>query len=134
MRVVVFGAALQSFPDIAAEHILAAHDFHGLHNGAADDGFAESGAKALKPTVGVFGYFAVEADNLAGEHKPPRGGIDEGGLRLAAVLVPFAGEDFFGDQAVGGVCVGHSQKRFGEAHKRDAFVVGQSKLQEECVK
>ena len=125
-------AALQGFLDRPSKDELFAHDAHRLHHGGADDRLAaladqaaDEGGRALLGAV-------RRADDAAGEHQAPGGGVDEPGVRLALVGAPVAGADLLGDQVVAGGGVRHAQQRFGEAHQGEAFGIGQAELLEEA--
>jgi hypothetical protein len=46
---------------------------------------------------------------------------------------PITGRELLGNQPVGGRIIGNAQQRLGDAHERDAFLIGQSELLQEGV-
>ncbi len=48
------------------------------------------------------------------------------------MIAPFAGGDLLGDQCIGGVGIGDTQQRFGEAHEGEAFGIREAELLQEA--
>ncbi len=64
---------------------------------------------------------AARVDELAGDQKSPRRGVDEQRRAAPDVRAPVALRDLVADQAVARGGVGNAQQRFRQAHQRDAF-------------
>ena len=59
-------AAIGAFSNGSAQDILAAHNFHGLHNGGANYWLAQCGGQALEPAISMLSDLGIQADKLAG--------------------------------------------------------------------
>ena len=129
---VVAPRALERLFDGAAEHELLAHDPHRRHDGLAHHRLAEASREALDEAADVAPRLLVHLHQLAGQHQPPGGGVDEQAVGAAEMAGPIGRADLLGDQAVAGVLVGRAQQRLGQAHERQAFLGAERELLQEA--
>ena len=131
-RALLAGAA-QRLLDGAAEHELLAHDPHGGRHRLAHHRLAEPARQPLDEAADVAPGVIVHVHQLAGQHQPPGGGVDEQAVGPAEVRGPVGGADLLGDQLVAGILVGRAQQRLGQAHQRQAFLGAQRELLQEAL-
>ncbi len=131
MRVVALLRARQGLADAAAHHELVAHDLHRLAHRQADHRLADAADQALERAAHVGAGQVVDLHQLAGEHQPPGGGVDQHRVAFAHVLLPVRVAELVTDQLVGGLLVGDAQQRLGHAHQQHAFLAAQVVLAHE---
>lgn len=126
-----FARALQRFLDGAAGDELFAHHPHGQIDAAPDDRFAGAGDEAGQRVAEVA---VVDAGGeLARNHQPPGGGVDEQRSVATDMGAPVATGDLVADQGVARGVVGNAQQGFGKAHQRHAFLRGEREFLHELV-
>ena len=122
--VVCLVAALYRLADGAPQHELVGNDAHGGADGGPQhrhvhlrQQFSGKGPRGLCPA-------GLQADQLAGEHQGPGGGIDEQGIGGTQVLLPVGTGQPVLDQGIPGVGIGNAQQRFRKAHQHHPFPGG----------
>ena len=124
---------LQRRLDVAAEHELLAHDADGRGHRLPDHRLAEPPGQAAHEAAQVALGVLVNIDQVAGQHQPPGGGVDEQAVGLAEVAGPVGRADLLGDEAVLGVLVRRAQQGLGQAHQRQALAGAQRELLQEAL-
>ncbi len=104
---------LDRFADVAAHDEDLAHHPHRRADALADERLAGARDQPLQRAR----LLAVAGQRAADDEAPGRG-VDQGRIGLALVRAPVALAELVGDQAVGGLGIGHAQERLGEADSR----------------
>ena len=126
-------AAREGFVNAATDHEFATDDLHRATERVAHDRLGDALTETTQPTPGVGRDVARQIHQLAGEHQTPGRSVDEQRARATRMGIPMTTRDFFGNQAIGGLVVGNSQQRLGEAHERDTLLVGEPEFLQEGV-
>ena len=123
----------QRLLDGAAEHELLAHDAYGRLHRLAHDRFAQPVRQPFHEAADVAPGVLVHIHQLAGQHQPPGGGVDEQAVGLAEVGRPVGRADLLRDQLVASVLVRRAQQRLGQAHQRQSFPGAQREFLQEAL-
>ena len=116
----------QRFGNGLAGDELLAHELHGAVYALADQRLAALADQPRERRTQAF--LAAGRGQLASQHQPPDGGVDEHRRRVAQVRMPVAPADLVSDQGVARSIVGNAQQCLGQAHQRHAFLAGEREL------
>ena len=119
--------------DGLAQHELVAENAHGLAERLADHRLAAPRDQALHPAADVPDLAETPIDDVAREHQPPGGSVDQHGVRMAEMALPVADADRAGDQAVRRGGIGNAQQGFGEAEQQHPLLARQPIFGEEGI-
>ncbi len=123
----------QGFFDGSSLHEFTAHDAHRPRHGGPGNRLAYPSGQAVDPAAHVAGQVVRQADDVAGEHQGPGGGVQEYGVGLPDVLRPVCRADLLGDQSLGGIVIRNAQQRLADAQERNALLVGQAVFLQEQI-
>ena len=128
-----FAARLEGFFHVAPQHELLAHDLHGGIHGGAHHRLPQLVDHATQQVGRIAVELLVELDDLAGQHQPPGGGVDQSGVAFAEMGRPVGAGELVLDQGVGGLGIGNTQQRLSQTHQDDPLLGIQAVLLQEGV-
>ena len=121
----------QRLGDGLARHELLAHHPHRQVHALADQRLAALADQARQRARQVL--LAVDGDQLARQHQPPGGRIDEQRLASADMRLPVAAGHLVADQRITRGAVGNAQQGLGQAHQRHALLAGQREFLDQAL-
>ena len=117
-----FIRALNRLFDGLTQHKLTTHFFHHTRDGLTDNRLTQSFHRAVQGFCNR--TFLLVIKHFARDIKRPCRSVDERGVGLPKMMTPCTWRDFIFNESVHRCAIWHTQKRFRQTHKRNAFITG----------